>query len=234
MTSRVDLSVVIPFYDEEENVEAVIQDVAACLGQHNIDYEVIAVDNGSRDRTGEHLARMQTSRPNLVVCRVAQNEGYGWGILCGLRQARGRWVGYMWGDGQVEASALIEIFETVKDGNVPLAKAKRVDKSSQSPYRRLQSALYNRLFAVLFGVASEDVNGCPKIVRRDVYEQLELQSRDWFIDAELMIKLRRLGYDFREVAVTYKKREKGQTHVRFSTVFEFARNMLRARLGGLP
>ncbi len=234
MNSRVDLSIVIPFYDEEDNVEPVVQDVEACLVEHGIEYELIAVDNGSRDRTGEHLARMQASRPNLVVCKVLTNQGYGWGILCGLRQARGRWVGYMWGDGQVEASALIEIFQTVKEGNVQLAKAKRVDKSSQSPFRRLQSALYNRLFFLLFGVASEDVNGCPKIMRREVYEKLGLQSQDWFIDAEIMIKLRRLGYDFREIAVTYKKREKGQTHVRLSTVLEFARNMLRARLRGLP
>ncbi len=234
MTSQTpELSIVIPFYDEEANVHAVIDDVVRCLSGDKIDYEIVAVDNGSTDRTGEFLEDIRRKNPRVSICSVSPNQGYGWGIICGLRRAQGGLLGYMWGDGQVDARSLLDIYRRLKETPVHLCKAKRVEKTGYSLFRKLQSWTFNVAFNVTFGVDCSDINGCPKVMRREVYEKVNLTSRDWFIDSELMIKMARLGFSFSEVPVVYSKREKGQTHVRLSTVFEFVRNMIKARLGFL-
>lgn len=228
-----DLSIVIPFYNEEANVEGVIVDVVQSLSQAKVDYEIVAVNNGSTDKTGALLEEIKKNHPQISICTVHPNRGYGWGIISGLQQTRGRFVGYIWGDRQIDAASLVEIYQELKQNRVDFCKAKRVKKSRLGFYRKSMSWIYNLLFFLMFGVRSSDINGCPKIMKREVYLKVMPQSKDWFIDAEIMIKLKRFGYTFSEVPVVSKKREKGKSKVRLATAFEFVKNMLKARLGML-
>src|SRR5262245_33321164 len=98
-----ELSLVMPCYDEAEIVERSVRDLFAAFDAAGRRLELIAVDNGSRDRTGEILAALARREPRLVVSRVETNQGYGNGILAGLPLARAPWVGIVCADGQVAA-----------------------------------------------------------------------------------------------------------------------------------
>ena len=83
---------------------------------------------------------------------------------------------------------------------------------------------------LLFGVDSKDMNGCPKIMKKSVYNDLKLQSKDWFLDAEIMIKIKERDYKLGEVPVVSKDREGGKSSVNWKTAFEFLNNIIKYRL----
>lgn len=233
-TSSPDLSIVIPFYNEEGNVDGAISDIVQSLSGGKIDYEIIAVNNGSTDRTGTLLEEISKTNPRISVCTVQKNVGYGWGVISGLKQARGNLVGYMWGDRQVEADSLLKIFRRLKEEGLDFCKVKRINKYDKRYFRKIQSWAFNFIFFMFFGINNSDVNGCPKVMKKDVYLKIVPQSKDWFIDSEIMIKLKKSGYSIGEVPVEAKKREKGKSKVRPGTILEFIKNICAARFRGLP
>jgi len=225
------LSLVIPFYNEEKNIEKVVGGLVNNLEKASMDYELILVDNGSVDGSPQILVELARKKPDRIkVVHVSANQGYGWGIINGLKNANGEYVGYMGGDGQIKPEDAIRVFRQIERGSCDLAKAKRVSRED-GLCRKIYSFVFNHLFWVIFRVASLDINGTPKIFHKHCLEIFHLTTRDWFIDAEIMIKANYLGLKVREVPVEFLRREEGSSHVRFTTIFEFARNMINYRLG---
>ena len=97
------MSLVVPCYDEEVLVEGTLRDLLAAFDARGLRLEIVAVDNGSRDRTGAILAALAREDPRVVVARVERNRGYGRGILAGLPLVRAPWVGIACADAQVAA-----------------------------------------------------------------------------------------------------------------------------------
>ena len=162
------------------------------------------------------------------------NRGFGWGVLVGLGAARGRFVGYLGSDGQILPEDVVRAFWAVQpfpQGKV-VTKVRRVTRGD-GPIRWLVTTIYNRLFWVLFGALTDDVNGTPKFFLREDLATLDLGSEDWFLDAEVMIKAKRLGWKLVEVPVDFLPRTRGRSSVRFKTLFEFLKNLLRWRFGRL-
>ena len=161
------LSVIIPFYNEEGNVEDVIKDVKKTLLDAGINHEIVAVDNGSTDRTPEILHTLKGNDVRVVT--VKQNIGFGYGIISGLKAAKGMYLGYMWGDNQISPYFMVKVFEKLLKENLDLCKIKRTSRD-YGFFRKLESAAYNRLFMMfLFGKISYDVNGSPKVMKPELY-----------------------------------------------------------------
>lgn len=226
-----ELSLAIPLYNEEENVESVVAELVRALEDQGIDYELVLVNNGSQDATGEIIERLARENPRLVPVHIPVNQGYGWGIITGLRHCRGRYLGYAWGDNQVRAEDVVRIFLRLREGGVDLVKSRRVERHD-GLQRLIITKVYNTVFPLFFPVHSADVNGCPKIFTRAAYEAIRPQSKDWFLDAEIMIKAHRLGLRVEEIPVIFYPRASGKSKVRWKTVVEFALNMFRYRLRG--
>lgn len=224
------LSLVVPLYNEEENVTPVATALLQALRGTGIPFELILVDNGSRDGTAPAIDALRESCPEVRKVTVEVNQGFGWGVLQGLAAAKGDLVGYMGGDGQIDPSDVVRVVRRLERGDVPLAKVRRVRR--QDGFLRLLVTLAaNLLFRLLFGLRTTDVNGTPKIMRRALYQELDLRSRDWFVDAEVMIKCRRRRVPLAEVDVTFLPRERGTSNVRLSTLAEFLGNILRTLAG---
>ncbi|HET7287464.1 MAG TPA: hypothetical protein VFI71_08340, partial [Pyrinomonadaceae bacterium] len=96
-------------------------------------------------------------------------------------------------------------------------------------YRRLISAVYNAIFSLLFGFKVRDINSKPKIIRRDKYELLHLESDDWFADAEIVIRARELGLKVGETPVHFKSNDNRGSFVKPKAILEFTSNLLRYR-----
>lgn len=225
------LSLVIPFYNEEKNIERVVSELITRFEKTSIDYELILVNNGSIDKSPQILEDLAKKKPDRIkVVHVPVNQGYGWGIINGLKLPSHEFIGYMCGDGQIKPEDVIRVFDGTKDGNYDLVKVKRTIRKD-GIIRQVLSRAYNFLFLVLFNVKTLDVNGSPKIVKRELLARISPAAKDWFIDAEIMIKAKYLKLKVRELPVEFLHREKGRSHVEFTTIFEFARNMFNYKLG---
>jgi len=208
-------SLVIPFYNEEASAQETVSDLVVELGGAARACELILVDNGSRDGTGDILRRFADKYPWIRVATVEVNEGYGWGILCGLRAATASYVGFMAGDGQIDPTAVAQIYQRLIEEKLDLCKAVRVVRHDGFK-RKLMSRVYNWAFSLLFQTQSRDINATPKLMRRQCYEQLAPTSKDWFIDAELMIKAHKKGYQMGEVKIeTHGRSRSSVQHTTF-------------------
>jgi glycosyltransferase involved in cell wall biosynthesis len=226
-----DLSITIPFYNEEGCCEQVLQKLTAALEQHTIVYEIMAVDNGSTDQTGHILNRIAQSNPNVHIVKIARNEGYGWGIISGLNACTGKYIGYIDGDTQIAPDEVIRVYQSVLANQADIGKGKRIERFD-GLQREIISKIYNILFCFIFSCPIHDINAKPKILRRTLYKQLGLKSKDWFIDAELVLKAHAAGMRIDEVEIEFLKRQDGTSKVRMATIWEFIKNLWEYRFHG--
>lgn len=226
-----ELSLVLPAYNEEANLQGVISSLVEAFERARINYELILVDNGSSDRTAEIIRQLVSENPRLKAASVQVNQGFGWGVICGLEKAQGRFIGYMGSDGQVVSQDVVKVFNGVAVNGYDIAKVKRVVRGDGFA-RKVLSLCYNWFFAWLFQLRSMDINGTPKIFRGELLKEFDLVSKDWFIDAELMIKASYLKLRFTEISISFFPRHQGRSNVNAMTVVEFLKNMLSYKIGG--
>ncbi|HJU74416.1 MAG TPA: glycosyltransferase family 2 protein [Gemmatimonadaceae bacterium] len=228
-----EVSFIMPCYNEEAVVGQTVRRFVAAFDRAGHRLELVAVDNGSRDRTGEILRSLANELRGVRPVRVEVNTGYGNGILTGIPHTQAPWVGIVPADGQVDAEDAVRLYEdAVACGQPVLAKARRRFRMDGLT-RKLVSIAYNAFFRLLFpGVASLDINGLPKLLPRDVLLRMDLRSRQWLLDPEMMIKAHYMGVRVLEYNVFARARGNGLSHVRASTCWEFFRKLLKFRFSG--
>lgn len=231
----------MPCFNEEAVVATTLKDLLDAFERAGHRVEIVAVDNGSRDRTGEIVRSFAGRDARVVPVRVEVNEGYGFGILSGFPHATAPWVGLLCADGQVEANDVVKLFDaalrvTAQDSaRAPALFKVRRRFRQDGLKRKVVSVFYNAGTSLLFGgLGSIDINGNPKLFPRELLPALDLRSKDWFLDAEIMIKFRKLRLRVHEVNVFGQLRRGGASNVRVGTCFEFARNLLACRFGNDP
>src|SRR5579862_6690830 len=151
------VSVVLPAYNEEANVERVVRDCTAYLEGTGLDYELLVVNDGSRDRTGEVLARLATELPRLRPLTHPQNRGYGAALRTGFDAAQKRFVFYMDGDGQFDIKELDLLLPLATDDD-SIVTGYRIER--RDPFlRRLNAKLFGGwLVRILLNVYVRDLN----------------------------------------------------------------------------
>ena len=144
------MSFVMPAYNEEAIVGQTIRRVLGAFGNAGIPLQLVVVDNGSRDRTGEIIRQLAQEHPQITPVRVEKNVGYGSGILSGIPACVAPWVGVIPADGQVDAEDAVRLFEDAVASGLPvLAKARRRFRMD-GPSRKVVSIAYNLFFRSLF------------------------------------------------------------------------------------
>ena len=223
----------MPCYDEQHVIPYTIPQLVEAFEQAGHRLEVVACDNGSHDRTGAIIQEFVAKGLPLVYHRIERNQGYGNGILQALPRCAAPWIGIIHADGQVDAADAARLFEALKHGEPTVLGKVRRRFRLDGFTRKVISVLYNGFVFLLWPrLGSIDINGSPKIVHRDVLQAMDLQSKDWFIDPELMIKAHYLGVRVLEMNVFARMRSNGLSHVRASACVEFFANLLRYRFGG--
>jgi hypothetical protein len=120
----------------------------------------------------------------------------------------------------------------MKEGDYDLVKTYRISRGD-GLYRKIISKTYNVLFQLMFsGVTSGDINSKPKLLKRSLYDQLELTSDDWFIDAEIMLKVNKGGFKVKELPIEFFAQEGRASFVKVEAIVEFIKNMIRYKRQG--
>ena len=223
-----ELSIVLPAYNEEANIERVVRDVVAFFAGRDIDYEILVVNDGSADRTGEILSRLQSELPQLRPQEHAQNRGYGAALRTGFDNAAKRYVFYMDGDGQFDIKDI--------DLLLPLASEEaivtgyRIER--RDPFvRRLNAKLFGGfLVRILLKVHVRDLNCAFKLIPKKVLDSITLESTGALINAELYGRSVRRGFGIREVGVHHYPRTAGrQTGGNARVVLRAFKELLKLR-----
>lgn len=228
--SQPDVSFVMPCYNEEAIVGYTIPRLAEAFAQAGHHLELIAVDNGSTDRTGEIIREYAAQNRAVVYHRVEVNEGYGAGILAGIERCQGSWIGTIPADGQVDAEDVVRLFETVVTANKPVLGKVRRRFRMDGLRRKVVSIGYNLFVRLLWPrLESLDINGTPKLLPREILLAMNLRSKGWLLDPEIMIKAHYMGIRVLEFNSFARMRGAGVSHVRAETVGEFLYYLLRFR-----
>ena len=149
----------------------------------------------------------------------------GWDMKEGLAICRGNYLCVIDGDGQFPIENITKCYNEIKKGTYDLVKTYRI-KREDGFYRKSISKIYNFLFSILFSsIDSKDINSKPKIFTRKAYNQMNLTSDDWFIDAEIMLEVKRLGISFYEFPTEFLSLNDRQSFVKFSAILEFVKNL---------
>jgi glycosyltransferase involved in cell wall biosynthesis len=224
------ISFIVPCYNEEEIVGYTIPRLITAFDRAAYRLQLIAVDNGSRDGTGQILKELAATNKSVVYHRVETNEGYGNGVLSAIPLCAASLIGIIPADGQVDAEDVVLLYEAAvaAKGRV-LAKARRRFRMD-GPLRTSVSFAYNLLVRILWPrLGSFDVNGSPKILPRDVLISMRPKSKEWFLDPEIMIKAHYMGVRVLEFNVFSRVRNSGTSHVRMWTCWEFFWKLLYYR-----
>ena len=230
------LSVVLPAYDEEPNLPSLLERALEVLPAIDPEWEVIVVDDGSRDASAQAVAPfVDEHHPRIRLLRHASNLGYGAALRTGFEHARGDLVFYTDADHQFDLAELEWFVPAIADADVVIGfRVYRYD----SVLRCILAWGYNRLVSVLFRVRCRDVDCAYKLFRRAALDRIEIETSDFFVDTELVAKARRGGLRIEERGVRHYPRAAGRTTVRASdiprTLRVVARMWRRLYLPGAP
>jgi len=204
------LSFFFPVYDEEDNIGPMIEEALDTLPAFADDFEIIVVNDGSRDRTGAIADELAARHPAVRVIHHRPNRGYGAAIRTGLMAATKHYVFYTDGDRQFRLADLGRLVEATRDGKgaVDAVIGYRL-KRADPPSRLFIAWVYNRLISLLFGGGFRDVDCAFKLFKREVFERVplaSLRSNGAFFSPELLVTLRRAGVRMRQVGIPHYPR----------------------------
>jgi glycosyltransferase involved in cell wall biosynthesis len=204
-TSAPDLSVVFPVYNEEENVSILMEEIARALDPTGRPYEVIAVDDGSRDRSLEVLHELRGKYPQLRVLTFAKNSGQTAALDAGWRAARGKYVVSLDADLQNDPSDIPAMLRRLEEGEVDMVIGVRVNRHDTWS-RRMQSRIGNGVRNWLTHDQVTDTGCSLKLVKREAVEKVKLFTG---MHRFLPTLVRMQGYKVTEMPVNHRARQFG-------------------------
>jgi len=206
--TKYSLSVFLPFYNEEGNIRSAIKqtlDVLESMDELSA-YEVIAVDDGSKDKTLEIAKEMAEKNSKIKVVSHGKNLGYGNALLSGIKSATYDYVFFTDGDQQFDISEIKKLTAYIPQYEVVIGyRAPRKD-----PFMRLLNAKgWATLNRFAFGLKVKDIDCAFKLFKRDVIVNIPLISGGAMLSAEMLVRIQKQGIEIKEVPVTHLPRSSG-------------------------
>lgn len=222
------LSVFFPAYYDEKNIDKVVHKAVEVLEDLDLkDYEVTIIEDGSPDKTGEVADKLAAQYPKVKVVHHEHNKGYGATLWEGFSTARFEYVFYTDGDNQFDLDELRKFVALLPFSDMVVGYRK---KKQYSPYRKLTSFVYNVILRYAFVIDYIDIDCAFKIIKTDLFKKIKVNTKDAFIDAEIMIRAELLGYTFTELGVKHLPRVDGvSTAARPSIIFRTIREIIELR-----
>lgn len=219
------LSVFFPAYYDENNIDKVVNKAVEVLEDLKLkDYEVTIIEDGSPDKTAEVADKLAEIYPKVRVIHHEKNKGYGATLWEGFSTARFEYVFYTDGDNQFDLEELRKFVALVPFSDMVIGYRK---KKQYSPYRKLTSFVYNYILRFAFNIDFIDIDCAFKIIKTDLFRKIKVNTKDAFIDAEIMIRAHLLGYTFTELGVKHLPRIDGvSTAARPSIIFRTIKEII--------
>lgn len=208
------LAVVLPAYNEEENIEAATRAALEAIAPLADEYEVIIVDDGSEDGTAAIADRL-AAEGHVRVIHHDGNRGYGAALRSGFLAARLPYVMYTDADLQFDVREVRFFLPDLQDHDIAIGfRIYRYD----SVLRCLLSWVYNKIIFVLFWLNVRDIDCAFKVFRREVFDVITIECDDFFVDAELIARATKAKLRICQRGVRHYPRQAGRTTVRAGNI----------------
>ena len=227
-----ELSFFFPAHNEEANLEALVDEALATLPGLAEKFEVIAVDDGSKDRTPAIADELAARHPDLFrVVHHPVNLGYGAALRSGFRASRYDLIGFIDGDRQFKVADMARLTARIAAKDSPDVVVGYRLKRADPPIRRWYARIYRLSNRIFFGVRVRDIDCACKLFKREALEPVRVASGGAFFTAELLIKLRFEGRRIGQAGVPHYARTAGSpTGAKPSVVFRAVRDFWSLRL----
>jgi glycosyltransferase involved in cell wall biosynthesis len=224
------ISLVMPAYNEADNIEPMVTEASPALESVTPDYEIIVVDDGSKDETAAVTRRVMEKYPHVRLIQHPVNQGFGAAVFTGFVNAEKDWIFYTDADRQFVLSEL-KNFEPLME-HADLIAGYRAPR--RDPFMRVfYGKGWSMLCTLLFGYTVRDVDCGFKLFRREIIEELapQIQSRGATFSIEWLVRAKRAGYRFVELPVSHRPRVAGsQTGANINVIVRAFRELVQVRL----
>jgi glycosyltransferase involved in cell wall biosynthesis len=203
----VTLSIVLPAHNEEDNIRSAVEKARTVATRLVEDYEIIVVNDGSKDRTADIVNEMHATDPRVRLVTHEVNKGYGEALRTGFESAKLDLVFFTDADNQFDLDEIEQFLHHIE--TVDVVCGYRIER--QDPLiRRFFAKGWNILVRALFYVPVRDIDCAFKLFRRSVFDRIDLESIGAMVNTELMVKVARSGASVVELGVTHLPRTAGR------------------------
>lgn len=210
MTQSPQLSIVLPCYNESRGIEAILKRFAEVGAGH--DFELILVDNGSRDETPEV---MRTLLPNYSFARsvrVPVNQGYGHGIHTGLLAARGEILAWSHADLQTDPADVFRALEKYQASASPKKTLVKGVRYGRRLGERIISLGMGIVATTIFRMRLSEINAQPKLFHRSLLDHAKQPAIDFNFDVYMLVKAKKNGWNIETISVQFPPRQYGHSN----------------------
>ncbi len=203
-----ELSLVFPAFNEAANLPTLLESARKIGDQLGVDFEIVIVDDGSKDESAFVLERWRRRDPRIRSVHHVTNRGYGAALRAGLREARGDLVFFSDADLQFDLREIADLLAHADD-EIDIVAGYRAPR--RDPWlRRVIARVWGRLVRVLFDLPIRDIDCAFKVFRREVLDAIPIESVGAFVNTEILVRARRAGFRIRQVPVSHQPRQSGR------------------------
>jgi glycosyltransferase involved in cell wall biosynthesis len=220
------LSVFFPAYNDSGTIASMVVQAVMAARALTTDFEVIVVNDGSPDQTGEVLAELASIYPSVRVVTHVKNRGYGGALQSGFAAATKDAIFYTDGDAQYDPREMASLWRALSD-DVDWVNGYKISRSDPL-HRIVIGRIYHHTVRLLFGFKVRDVDCDFRLVRRSVFDRVKLEKTSGVICLEMMKKFHDFGFTFAEVPVRHYHRAYGKSQFfNFPRLFKTAIDVAR-------
>lgn len=220
------LSIVVPCYDEAENIPLILKRFSEVIKRDDI--EVILVDNGSRDNSAQVLDNLLPEYCFARTIRIDINQGYGFGIVEGLKVCTGDFIGWTHADMQTDPADLIKALEIIEKNNNDKNLFIKGNRKGRSIFDQFFTSGMSIFETIYMGVKLYDVNAQPNVFSKDFFEVWKCPPKDFALDLYALYMAQKLGLHMERFDVIFPERIHGQSHwnVDFASKWKFIKRTI--------
>ena len=226
-SNKYSLSIFFPCYNEEDSIETLVGKTVETASKITSDYEIIIVNDGSSDKTGQIADRLAEQNGQVRVVHHETNSGYGAALQTGFRTATKDLVFYTDGDGQFDIGELPKLMPLITECDI--VSGYRINRQDGS-IRKLNALCWGTLVCILFKMRVRDIDCAFKLYKREIFDNIERQSTGALIDAEILARALRKGYTIKQIGVKHYPRLAGtQTGANLSVILRAFKELFKLR-----
>lgn len=222
---KTSLSLIFPAYNEELNIEQVAKSALMIAPKVAEKYEIIIVNDGSRDKTGEVIDKLVRLHPSVIGIHHPVNQGYGAALKSGIKKAQGQFIFFCDSDCQFDLFELPLLLAWIDHYDMVIGYR----QSRKDPIYRLINAWgWNMLVRLLLGLKVRDIDCAFKLFRREIFDRIEINSVGAMVNTEILSRAVKLGFTIKEVPVTHYPRFHGrQTGAKLRVIGKAFKELIR-------
>ena len=227
LVHNVSISVFFPCYNEQDNITRVVEQALSVLEKLKADFEVIIVDDGSSDSTGQIADEIAGQKDRVKVVHHGTNLGYGAALQSGFKAATKELVFYTDGDGQFDINEMPPLLRLMEQYDI--VSCYRLNRQDNL-IRKINGWCWTKLVCLLFGMKIRDIDCAFKLYKREIFDNIKVVSTGALIDAEILARAVRKGYRVTQRGIHHYPRTAGaQTGANLRVILRAFKELLRLR-----